>query len=172
MEGADAGATIQALKRLGVRLSADDFGTGYSSLVYLRRFPFDQVKVDRSFVTGLGQDSDDNVIVGAVLSMATALSLSTVAEGVETQAQRDELLLLGADGGQGWLFSAPLPAVEATDHLRRLDEDGGQRRGQPVPFSAGRRLPIQTLGGADLGADGPPESLDTCPPGTAPTHPG
>ncbi|HZL04799.1 MAG TPA: EAL domain-containing protein, partial [Coriobacteriia bacterium] len=131
MEGADAGATIQALKRLGVRLSADDFGTGYSSLVYLRRFPFDQVKVDRSFVTGLGQDSDDNVIVGAVLSMATALSLSTVAEGVETQAQRDELLLLGADGGQGWLFSAPLPAVEATDHLRRLDEDGGQRRGQP-----------------------------------------
>jgi len=172
MEGADAGATIQALKRLGVRLSADDFGTGYSSLVYLRRFPFDQVKVDRSFVTGLGQDSDDNVIVGAVLSMATALSLSTVAEGVETQAQRDELLLLGADGGQGWLFSAPLPAVEATDHLRRRDEDGGQRRGLPVPFSAGRRLPIQTLGGADLGADGPPESLDTCPPGTAPTHPG
>jgi len=172
MEGADAGATIQALKRLGVRLSADDFGTGYSSLVYLRRFPFDQVKVDRSFVTGLGQDSDDNVIVGAVLSMAAALSLSTVAEGVETQAQRDELLLLGADGGQGWLFSAPLPAVEATDYLRRRDEDGGQRRGLPVPFSAGRRLPIQTLSSADLGADEPPESLDPCPPGAAPTHPG
>ena len=119
MEDAEATkSTIDALKRLGVRLSADDFGTGYSSLVYLRLFPFDQVKIDRSFVNGLGADSDDEVIVGAVLSMAKALSLSTVAEGVETTTQRDRLLALGADGGQGWLFSAPLPAPEVIKHLR------------------------------------------------------
>ena len=119
MEDAEATkSTIDALKRLGVRLSADDFGTGYSSLVYLRLFPFDQVKIDRSFVNGLGADSDDEVIVGAVLSMAKALSLSTVAEGVETTTQRDRLLALGADGGQGWLFSAPLPAPEVIKRLR------------------------------------------------------
>jgi diguanylate cyclase (GGDEF)-like protein len=118
MEDAEATkATIEALKSLGVRLSADDFGTGYSSLVYLRLFPFDQVKIDRSFVDGLGSDSDDEVIVGAVLSMAKALSLSTVAEGVETAIQRERLLALGADDAQGWLFSAPLPAPEVTKYL-------------------------------------------------------
>ena len=124
MEDVDATTTtIDALKRLGVRLSADDFGTGYSSLAYLRLFPFDQVKVDRSFVAGLDGGGDDDVIVGAVLSMARALSLSTVAEGVETVAQRDRLIALGADGAQGWLFSHPLPAELATQHLRSLYGD-------------------------------------------------
>jgi diguanylate cyclase (GGDEF)-like protein len=110
-------ATIMQLKQLGARLSADDFGTGYSSLAHLRMFPFDEVKVDRSFVAGLGDGGEDDVIVGAVMSMAQALSLATVAEGVETTAQRDRLLELGADHGQGWLFSAPLCARDATKHL-------------------------------------------------------
>jgi diguanylate cyclase len=109
--------TIDALKALGIRLSADDFGTGYSSLAYLRQYPFDEVKVDRSFVNGLGRGGDDDVIVGAVLSMAAALSLSTVAEGVETADQRARLLGLGARNAQGWLFSKALPADQATAHL-------------------------------------------------------
>jgi diguanylate cyclase (GGDEF)-like protein len=112
-------ATIGALKALGVRLSADDFGTGYSSLAYLRRYPFDQVKVDRSFVAGLEAGGDDEVIVAAVLSMARALSLTTVAEGVETPYQRDRLRELGAHSGQGWLFARPMPAEQAREHLAR-----------------------------------------------------
>lgn len=118
----DAGgtaATISALKELGVRLSADDFGTGYSSLAYLRRYPFDQVKVDRSFVAGLEAGGDDEVIVAAVLSMARALSLTTVAEGVETPYQRDRLREFGALCGQGWLFARPMPAEQAREHLAR-----------------------------------------------------
>jgi EAL domain-containing protein (putative c-di-GMP-specific phosphodiesterase class I) len=107
------------LKDLGVRLSADDFGTGYSSLAYLRRYPFDQVKVDRSFVAGLEAGGDDEVIVAAVLSMARALSLTTVAEGVETAYQRDRLAELGAHSGQGWLFARALPAEQAAEHLAR-----------------------------------------------------
>lgn len=115
-------ATIEALKALGIRLSADDFGTGYSSLAYLRQYPFDEVKVDRSFVDGLGRGGDDDAIVGAVLSMARALSLSTVAEGVETATQRGILLKLGAHSAQGWLFSAALPAAAATAHLRGVPQ--------------------------------------------------
>jgi diguanylate cyclase (GGDEF)-like protein len=110
-------STINALKALGIRLSADDFGTGYSSLAYLRQYPFDEVKVDRSFVNGLGRGGDDDVIVGAVLSMAAALSLATVAEGVETTDQRNRLLALGAHHAQGWLFSKALPAAQATAYL-------------------------------------------------------
>jgi len=122
MEDAEATkSTVDALKELGVRLSADDFGTGYSSLVYLRLFPFDQAKIDRSLVHGVGGDSDDEVIVGAVLSMAKALSLSTVAEGVETATQRDRVSALGTAGGQGWLFSAPLLVPEVIRHLPAAD---------------------------------------------------
>lgn len=128
--------TVAALKQLGVRLSADDFGTGYSSLAYLRQFPFDQVKVDRSFVNGLGVDPDDDVIVGAVLSMAKALALSTVAEGVETITQRDRLIVLGAGGGQGWLFSAAMPAAAATQYLRAA---------APQTSSADARRPLRLL---------------------------
>jgi EAL domain-containing protein (putative c-di-GMP-specific phosphodiesterase class I) len=116
-------AALQALKGLGVRLSADDFGTGYSSLAYLRRFPFDEVKVDRSFVQALAQDNGAAVIVGAVVSMARALSLSTVAEGVETDRQRTHLLALGATRGQGWLYSRPLPAPAVREHLALAQPD-------------------------------------------------
>ncbi|MEP6462671.1 MAG: bifunctional diguanylate cyclase/phosphodiesterase [Frankiaceae bacterium] len=130
-------STIDALKALGIRLSADDFGTGYSSLAYLRQYPFDEVKVDRSFVNGLGRGGDDDVIVGAVLSMAAALSLATVAEGVETPDQRDRLLDLGAHNAQGWLFSKALPAAQVTAYLRGVP---GPRKDAGVSAVASRTV--------------------------------
>jgi EAL domain-containing protein (putative c-di-GMP-specific phosphodiesterase class I) len=102
--------TLDELKKIGVRLALDDFGTGYSALGYLKRFPFDIVKVDRSFVRGLGQDSEDGAIVGAVLGMARALKMQVVAEGIETEQQLACLNQLGADYGQGYYFARPGPA--------------------------------------------------------------
>jgi EAL domain-containing protein (putative c-di-GMP-specific phosphodiesterase class I) len=109
--------TLAELKQLGVWLAADDFGTGYSSLAYLRQFPFDEVKIDRSFVQGLDEETGSGVIVGAVASMAHALSLTTVAEGVETERQRARLLALGTEHGQGWLFARPLPDAAVPGYL-------------------------------------------------------
>jgi EAL domain-containing protein (putative c-di-GMP-specific phosphodiesterase class I) len=99
-----------ALRALGVRLSIDDFGTGYSSLGYLRRFPVDTVKVDRSFVDGLGTESEDSAIVAAVVSLGHALGLTVVAEGVETERQLAELRALGCDRAQGFWFAPPQSA--------------------------------------------------------------
>jgi diguanylate cyclase (GGDEF)-like protein len=102
--------TVAALRALGVRLSIDDFGTGYSSLGYLRRFPVNFVKVDRSFVDGLGTESEDSAIVAAVVSLGHALGLSVVAEGVETERQLAELRALGCDRAQGFWFAPPQAA--------------------------------------------------------------
>jgi diguanylate cyclase (GGDEF)-like protein len=96
------------LRELGVRLLVDDFGTGFSALGYLRRFPVTGVKIDRSFVSGLGSSNEDEEIVRAVVAMSYALGLSIVAEGVETRAQRDALAATGVVQGQGWLWG---PAV-------------------------------------------------------------
>ncbi len=101
---------LEQLKALGVRLALDDFGTGYSALSYLKRFPFDIVKVDRSFVHGLGRGLGDDAIVGAVLGMARALGLEVVAEGIETEEQLACLNKLGAEYGQGFFFARPGPA--------------------------------------------------------------
>ncbi|MFP5336164.1 MAG: putative bifunctional diguanylate cyclase/phosphodiesterase [Actinomycetes bacterium] len=96
----------------GVRLSIDDFGTGYSSLSYLRRLPVSEVKVDRSFVSGLGGDDGDAEIIRATVAMAHALGLEVVAEGVEKPQQADRLVALGVDRAQGYLFGRPAPADE------------------------------------------------------------
>jgi diguanylate cyclase (GGDEF)-like protein len=106
---------LRGLRALGVRLVLDDFGTGYSSLSYLRRLPLDTIKVDRSFVSGLGSGPADIPIVQAVVSLAHGLGIDVVAEGIETSAQLASLRELGCDRGQGFLLSRPLPdlAMEA-----------------------------------------------------------
>jgi diguanylate cyclase (GGDEF)-like protein/PAS domain S-box-containing protein len=108
MDDAESTLTgVAALKALGVSLSIDDFGTGYSSLGYLRRLPVDSLKVDRSFVSGLGRDAEDSAVVAAAVSLGHALGLTVVAEGVEDQAQLDALVALGCDAAQGFLFARP-----------------------------------------------------------------
>jgi diguanylate cyclase (GGDEF)-like protein/PAS domain S-box-containing protein len=117
-ESASATATLAALSELGVRLVLDDFGTGYSSLAYLNRFPFDALKIDRSFVDGLGVEQERTAIVEAVIGMARALSLDAIAEGVENETQLAELRRLGCDYAQGHLFSRPLAPQKVTALLR------------------------------------------------------
>jgi EAL domain-containing protein (putative c-di-GMP-specific phosphodiesterase class I) len=102
------------LKDLGVQVAVDDFGTGYSNLAYLKRFPMDMLKVDKSFVNGLGEKPEDTAIVEAVISLARALGLRTVAEGIETSGQLERLRDLGCELGQGYYFSRALPADEAS----------------------------------------------------------
>src|SRR5207244_3882470 len=109
----DAPATmgrLQALKDLGVQLAIDDFGTGYSSLGYLKRFPVDVLKIDQTFVRGLGKDPEDTAIVGAIVTMAHNLELSVTAEGIETVEQLTHLRELGCARGQGYYFARPLAA--------------------------------------------------------------
>ena len=100
------------LKRLGVGIHLDDFGSGYSSLGHLRRFPIDVLKIDRSFVAGMVDDSQDEAIVAAILPMAAALGMDVIAEGVETDNQVSHLLDLGCRRAQGFLFARPAPAEE------------------------------------------------------------
>jgi EAL domain-containing protein (putative c-di-GMP-specific phosphodiesterase class I) len=100
--------TLGDLKKLGVHLAIDDFGTGYSSLSSLKRLPIDTLKIDRSFVSGLGQDPEDHAIVLAIISLARTLGISVVGEGIETALQRAQLEALGCDRGQGYLFARPL----------------------------------------------------------------
>jgi diguanylate cyclase (GGDEF)-like protein len=105
---------LPALKSIGLALVLDDFGTGYSSLGYLTRLPLDAIKIDRSFVDGLGTDTRDTAITEAIIAMSHALSLEVIAEGVETARQAQELSQLGCGLAQGFLFSRPVPAQEIT----------------------------------------------------------
>jgi diguanylate cyclase (GGDEF)-like protein len=111
-DASSALGVLRALKEVGVVLAIDDFGTGYSSLTYLQRFPLDILKVDRSFVEELGLDGESEKIVSAVISLAHALGLKVVAEGVETTQQLEVLRSFHCDFAQGFLFSAPLPAAD------------------------------------------------------------
>ena len=120
---------LAQFRAMGLRLALDDFGTGYSSLSYLKRFRFDVLKIDRAFVAGLPEDSEDASLVRAIIAMAHGMDLKVVAEGVETQEQHDFLRSLGCDYGQGYLFSRPLAA---DDYQRYLSPADG-KPGHPQP---------------------------------------
>jgi EAL domain-containing protein (putative c-di-GMP-specific phosphodiesterase class I) len=107
-----ARAVLSAIDALGARISIDDFGTGWASLTYLREFPVGMLKIDGSFVRGLGARSSDEAIVRSVISLGRELGLKVTAEGIETPAQRDHLLRLGCRYGQGHLFSEAVPAED------------------------------------------------------------
>jgi len=114
----DTSVKMQALKRIGVRFSMDDFGTGYSSLVYLTKLPFDQVKIDQSFVRNISSRPSDAVIVQTIIGMARNLGLGVVAEGVETEEQRSFLERHGCTNYQGFLFGKPAPAEDIGHALK------------------------------------------------------
>jgi diguanylate cyclase (GGDEF)-like protein/PAS domain S-box-containing protein len=116
-DAADTLSVLRSFKDLGVQLHVDDFGTGYSSLTYLKRFPVDALKVDRSFVNGLASDLEDYAIVAAIIGLARALGLETIAEGVESAKQRKILRELGCTYAQGYLLSRPADAATLTTLL-------------------------------------------------------
>lgn len=103
--------SLNSLKALGVQLSIDDFGTGYSALSYLKQYPIDAVKIDQSFIAGLGTDTHDTALVAAIIAMAAALDLEVIAEGVETEDQLADLKKLNCERAQGYYFARPMPAA-------------------------------------------------------------
>jgi EAL domain-containing protein (putative c-di-GMP-specific phosphodiesterase class I) len=114
-------AVLTNIKKLGVRLAIDDFGTGYASLAQIKNFPIDTLKVDRSFIRNLPQDSENRAITEAIIAMGKTLSLTVVAEGVETQAQEDFLRDHICDEMQGFYFSKPIAPDQFADLLRNYD---------------------------------------------------
>jgi EAL domain-containing protein (putative c-di-GMP-specific phosphodiesterase class I) len=102
-------AALAELKKLGVRISIDDFGTGYSSLAYLKRLPADILKIDKSFVAGLGEDVEDTAIMQMVIDLAHTFGMEVVAEGIESEEQVELLKGMGCDLAQGYHFAEPLP---------------------------------------------------------------
>jgi EAL domain-containing protein (putative c-di-GMP-specific phosphodiesterase class I) len=100
---------LKALQQLGVRIAMDDFGTGYSSLSYLARFPFDKIKVDRSFVSNLGHDQHVDAIITTIMGLGRSFNVPITAEGIETEAQLERLRAVGCQYGQGYLFGKPQP---------------------------------------------------------------
>ncbi len=110
----DAGllATLNQLRALGIKIALDDFGTGYSSLSQLRSFPFDKIKIDRSFITSLGLDKEATAVIRAIAALGLGLGMTTIAEGVETAAQAEQVKADGCTDIQGYLISRPIPAAE------------------------------------------------------------
>jgi EAL domain-containing protein (putative c-di-GMP-specific phosphodiesterase class I) len=151
-DGNRAVFVLNDLRDIGVKLALDDFGTGYSSLGYLMRFPVDIVKVDRTFVAGLGQDSTSRTIVAAFIQLAHDLGMSIVSEGVESAEQHDELTQLGCDSCQGFYFARPMsasslemlirhsPVLRTAKARRRDPQPQGQRPGDRRQFGSNGRI--------------------------------
>ena len=126
------------LKTLGVHIAVDDFGTGYSSLGYLRQFPIDSLKLDRSFITGLARSGEANALAHTLIQLGKTLGLRTVAEGVEAYTQLCQLQLEGCDLAQGYLFARPLTPVALELYLKR----------DPAPSRAIQAAPAQPVAAA------------------------
>jgi diguanylate cyclase (GGDEF)-like protein/PAS domain S-box-containing protein len=151
MDDCEAAArTFAELREIGIKLSIDDFGTGYSSLSYLRRFRVDKLKIDRSFVQGLNGDSESAVIVEAIVGLAHALGIQTLAEGVETEEQMAHLASLGCGQIQGFLLGRPMPPEAFASFLSGLDGDGNPGDGNPLggghPGGPGRIAELSMAG--------------------------
>lgn len=170
-----AGAVLGELHSLGVVLAIDDFGTGNSSLTALRRFPFQVLKIDQSFVGGIGAHHEDETIVAATIGLAHGLGLSVVAEGVETEAQREFLVQHGCDELQGYLLGRPEPELAAVAGLARrapgVSSDRESRRsgtrsdgGEASPARRILRLRSPRLTSPPTGQITTPYQLDTPPP--------
>ena len=129
---------LRALKRLGVRIAIDDFGTGFSSLSYLSRFPVDVLKIDKDFIADVDRQGERTELARTIVQLGRSLRLATIAEGIETQAQRQALLAMGCDYGQGYLFSRPLPANGVTVLLQsNLTDIPTQRAAVPLELATG-----------------------------------
>jgi diguanylate cyclase (GGDEF)-like protein/PAS domain S-box-containing protein len=146
LDDSEASARALAeLKALGVRIAVDDFGTGFSALTYLKRFPVDALKIDRSFVVGLGHNREDRAIVASVIDLAHAFGLVTVAEGVETSEQLNQLRSLGCERAQGYLWSPAMPPALALEwieaHSRTVSVSRRDRGpASPAPDGTRRRV--------------------------------
>lgn len=158
-----ASVTARRLKAAGCRLALDDFGTGYSSLLHLQALPFDELKVDRSFVGAMTAQRESRKIVAAVVGLGQSLGLTTVAEGVETEEQAEMLLWLGCEMGQGWLYGKPASAAELSTLLRPNTNYARPSRQISLPgrMSAGSldSLPSQRLAQLQAIYDGAPVGL-------------
>ncbi|MBQ94875.1 MAG: hypothetical protein CL510_03455 [Actinobacteria bacterium] len=117
---------LEKLRELGTKIALDDFGIGYSSLSYLRRFPFDRIKIDRAFVDGIDSSADNQAIVASITRLAEALGMATTAEGIETRAQLDLLRKLGCEEAQGYLICEPVPG----EHFETPDAVTAAMRGE------------------------------------------
>jgi diguanylate cyclase (GGDEF)-like protein len=147
-ESSGSVAALGQLHDIGVRLALDDFGTGYSSLSYLRSFPFNVLKLDRSFISGLDHIAADVQIAAAVIEMARALAMTVIAEGVETLEQLEILRRLGCHLAQGFYFAAPIPEHEFSQLLAQADS----RRRRLVKPAELLRAPRETVGAISVGA--------------------
>jgi EAL domain-containing protein (putative c-di-GMP-specific phosphodiesterase class I) len=144
MEDADAAQrTLWQIAQLGVGIGIDDFGTGYSSLLYLKRYPVNALKVDKSFVAGLGVHSDDDGIVASIVGLGRAVGAACIAEGVETTEQLAALTELGYAFAQGFLLGQPVVAAEVPEAVARchrlLDAQRGERLVRRAPSLASAR---------------------------------
>jgi PAS domain S-box-containing protein len=158
-----ARAISHGLKELGVRLALDDFGTGYSSLRHLQALPFDELKVDASFVRSMDHRRESRKITAAVVGLGHSLGLMTLAEGVESTAQAEMLLWLGCEYGQGWLFGRPVPAEKLPELVARegfpTTESGPAEPLREALFSRLEALPMQRLAQLQAIYDGAPIGL-------------